>query len=321
MPFSPVERHDVHRQPGRHLRRLGPRRRRHLQTPATSTRPARAAARCRSSRSSRTGSRGYNTDWNNIAPNVGVAWRPNVRERLAARAARRSRAGDDSRRLFGRLRPAGAGRVHRRLRRQPGQHAQPDARCQHRAGRARRDAGRCCCARRTGCTPRRSRRRRRFPIPIRPNRADNINAFHPDIEVASARTWTVGLQRALTKDMAVEIRYVGTRGVDQWSELNYNERNLIENGFQDEFMLAMANLHGQQRRRRRARGIVRLLRARHRHQPAADLPRLPQRQPRRRQSGRLHGGTNTWTNTALTAGSGADQSAARRTRRPISTAT
>ena len=57
-----------------------------------------------------------------------------------------------------------------------------------------------------------------------------------------ARTWTVGLQRALTKDMAVEVRYVGTRGVDQWSELNYNERNLIENGFFNEFKLAMANL-------------------------------------------------------------------------------
>jgi hypothetical protein len=42
--------------------------------------------------------------------------------------------------------------------------------------------------------------------------------------------------------MAVEVRYVGTRGVDQWSELNYNERNLIENGFYNEFRLAMANL-------------------------------------------------------------------------------
>ncbi len=41
--------------------------------------------------------------------------------------------------------------------------------------------------------------------------------------------------------MAVEVRYVGTRGVDQWSTLNYNERNLIENGFYDEFLKAMAN--------------------------------------------------------------------------------
>jgi hypothetical protein len=81
-----------------------------------------------------------------------------------------------------------------------------------------------------------------FPIPIRPNRADNINAFHPDVQVASARSWTIGLQRSLTRDTALEVRYVGTRGVNQWSELNYNERNVIENGFLDEFKLAMANL-------------------------------------------------------------------------------
>ena len=42
--------------------------------------------------------------------------------------------------------------------------------------------------------------------------------------------------------MAAEIRYVGTRGVDQWSELNYNERNLVENRFIDEFRLAVNNL-------------------------------------------------------------------------------
>ena len=81
-----------------------------------------------------------------------------------------------------------------------------------------------------------------FPIAIRPNRADSINAFHPDIAVPHARTWTLGLQRAVTSDMALEIRYVGTRGVDQWSELDYNERNVIENGFFNEFKLAMANL-------------------------------------------------------------------------------
>ena len=42
--------------------------------------------------------------------------------------------------------------------------------------------------------------------------------------------------------MALEVRYVGTRGVNQWSTLNYNERNIIENGFLDEFKLAMTNL-------------------------------------------------------------------------------
>ena len=47
--------------------------------------------------------------------------------------------------------------------------------------------------------------------------------------------------------MAVDIRYVGTRGVNQWTEENYNERNIDENGFLDEFKLAMANLQANQR--------------------------------------------------------------------------
>src|SRR5262245_35299368 len=47
--------------------------------------------------------------------------------------------------------------------------------------------------------------------------------------------------------MAVELRYVGTRGVNQWSTLNYNERNIIDNGFLDEFKLAMQNLQANNR--------------------------------------------------------------------------
>jgi hypothetical protein len=42
--------------------------------------------------------------------------------------------------------------------------------------------------------------------------------------------------------MAVDIRYVGTRGIDQWSELNYNDIDIITNGFVDEFKLAVNNL-------------------------------------------------------------------------------
>jgi hypothetical protein len=46
--------------------------------------------------------------------------------------------------------------------------------------------------------------------------------------------------------MALEVRYVGTRGVNQWSGLNYNELNIIENGFYDEFLKAMGNLQANQ---------------------------------------------------------------------------
>src|SRR5262249_33517980 len=55
-------------------------------------------------------------------------------------------------------------------------------------------------------------------------------------------------------NMSVEVRYVGTRGKDQWrvssngnngneiSALNYNEVDIFENHFLDEFRLAQANL-------------------------------------------------------------------------------
>jgi hypothetical protein len=40
----------------------------------------------------------------------------------------------------------------------------------------------------------------------------------------------------------VEARYVGTRHLQGWTEYNYNEINIVENGFLDEFKLAQQNL-------------------------------------------------------------------------------
>ena len=42
--------------------------------------------------------------------------------------------------------------------------------------------------------------------------------------------------------MSVEARYLGARSAGNWRTNNYNELNIIENGFLDEFRLAMANL-------------------------------------------------------------------------------
>ena len=49
----------------------------------------------------------------------------------------------------------------------------------------------------------------------------------------------------MSKDMAVEIRYVGNRADNEWSSINYNTirgENLVANGFMNEFKLAMGNL-------------------------------------------------------------------------------
>ena len=186
------------------------------------------------------GNSGYNTDWNNVAPNVGVAWRPHVQsgwlrtllgdpEQATIRggysvAYERQGFGEftgifgpNSGSTLNLTRDANTGLVP------PGESWPVLLRETNRL------------------YPAPFPESPSYPIALRPNRADNINAFHPTIKIASARSWTVGFQRALSNNMAVEARYVGTRGVDQWSDLNYNERN-IENGFFDEFKLAMANL-------------------------------------------------------------------------------
>ena len=187
------------------------------------------------------GTRGYNVDWNNLSPNVGFAWRPQ-----AERGWLRALLGDPSQAT---LRAGYAESFERQgiggftgiYGPNPGSTLSLTRNVNtgivgpgERWPVLLRESNRLFAAP-FSSTP-------TFPITIRPNRADNINAFHPDIEVASARSWSVGLQRSLTSDTAMEIRYLGTRGVNQWSTLNYNERNVIENGFLDEFKMAMNNL-------------------------------------------------------------------------------
>jgi hypothetical protein len=188
------------------------------------------------------GTRGYQTDWDNFAPNVGIAWRPNVQSgwlrallgdpdqatlRAGYSIAYDRRGMSDFTGIYGQnqgsvlslSRTEAAGNLvlpgetwpvllsqTNRLNPQPF----PD-------------------------TP-------TYPIAVRAGRSDSLFGFAPDLEVANAHTWTAGIQRAIGRNAAVDIRYVGTRGVDQWSTLNYNERDILGNGFFDEFQLAMANL-------------------------------------------------------------------------------
>jgi hypothetical protein len=70
----------------------------------------------------------------------------------------------------------------------------------------------------------------------------SVGVFDPNLQVPFSDTWTAGVQRALGKGSAVEVRYVGTRNREQWTTYNYNEANILENGFLKEFKLAQANL-------------------------------------------------------------------------------
>jgi Carboxypeptidase regulatory-like domain/Invasin, domain 3 len=94
-----------------------------------------------------------------------------------------------------------------------------------------------------------------YPIAVGANRADNVNAFAPDIKIGRVQSWTIGFARSISRDMAVEVRYIGNRGDNEWSSINYNcgttnnnnctairVENLVANGFLNEFKSAMANL-------------------------------------------------------------------------------
>ena len=72
----------------------------------------------------------------------------------------------------------------------------------------------------------------------------DITTFDPNLEVPYSQTWTAGWQRKLTGDLAIEARYVGTRSLQSWQTYDYNdvEFNMAENGFFEEFQLAQQNL-------------------------------------------------------------------------------
>ncbi len=86
---------------------------------------------------------------------------------------------------------------------------------------------------------------RTFVAPFTDVVTGDITVFSPDLRVPSAQTWQAGVTRAIGRRMSIEARYVGARSDGNWRSNpanNYNELNIIENGFLDEFHLAMANL-------------------------------------------------------------------------------
>ncbi len=188
------------------------------------------------------GTLGYDTDWNNVGPSVSVSWQPRVQSgflralfgdpEMATFRAGYSRAYERQgmnqfTNLYG-TNPGSTQNISRTATSADPLTPWPvllSNSSQIRTGSFNEDP--------------------EFPIPVLPDRDNDLAAFAPDIRIGSAHSWQIGFQRALSRDTAVEIRYVGTRGVDQWSELNYNlmrGENLVNNGFLDEFRRAMANL-------------------------------------------------------------------------------
>jgi hypothetical protein len=78
--------------------------------------------------------------------------------------------------------------------------------------------------------------------PITPTITNTVNAFDSNLQIPYTQSYTVGWQRKLGRDTALEIRYVGSRHKEDWETINLNEINIATNGFVNEFRKAQANL-------------------------------------------------------------------------------
>jgi len=182
------------------------------------------------------GSKAHETDLNNFSPSVGAAWTPNARPGFLGTLM--GRDGDFVVR-------GGYNRAYSR----PGLNDYT-ARFNANPG-IQIEASRSAALNNIGAPPvLMSQPGRLGPpafadtptYPLSPVISNSINTFDPNLQVPSTDSWTMGIQRSVGKTMAVEVRYVGTRSRDNWSNLNYNEFNISENGFLDEFRQAQRNL-------------------------------------------------------------------------------
>jgi hypothetical protein len=71
---------------------------------------------------------------------------------------------------------------------------------------------------------------------------NTVNAYDPDIQLPYTQSWSIGWQRKVSRDAAIELRYVGSVHENDWDTVNLNEPNITGNGFLNEFRQAQANL-------------------------------------------------------------------------------
>jgi hypothetical protein len=68
------------------------------------------------------------------------------------------------------------------------------------------------------------------------------NAFDPNLRPPMVESWNAGIQRELTPNLVLELRYQANHGVGLTDSFNLNEVNIFENGFLNEFNNANSNL-------------------------------------------------------------------------------
>ena len=194
----------------------------------------------------------WQADTNNLAPNFGVAWRPNVQEgwlrgllgdpeQATVRGSFSVNFNSEGTDRFRNIYSANPGRNQTANRSQAnGNLVLPGESWPLLLSQPNRLGPPAVCPSGTvsaACYPETLR------TPFNATSANPVAVFDQNLHSWYSRQFTVGVQRALSSDTAIELRYVGTRSYDQPSAENWNEPTLVANGFVDEFKLAQANLY------------------------------------------------------------------------------
>ncbi len=79
-------------------------------------------------------------------------------------------------------------------------------------------------------------------FPLAAAATNSVSDFSPNLKVGYVQSWNIGLQRELTRDTVLEVRYIGNHGTDLWRTINLNEVNIFNNGFLADFKTAQSNL-------------------------------------------------------------------------------
>jgi hypothetical protein len=189
------------------------------------------------------GDPGWNTDWNNFAPSIGLAWRPSIKQGFLSKILSTEpvlRGGYSI--SYGRQALASFTGVYGN---NPGRQMNV----------YRTDSAGDPVMGYDGWPVSLQQVNRLVPAnfpdaptyPVTPKTNDSIWTAYPDLKVPYTHQWSAGFQREVGKGMAIELRYVGNRNVGTWQNWNLNNNvNFAmlsnENGFYDEFRKAQANL-------------------------------------------------------------------------------
>jgi len=86
----------------------------------------------------------------------------------------------------------------------------------------------------------------RIPITDRENNLVNTNnglwTFDPNLRTPYVQQWSFGIEREIAANTAIEVRYVGNHAIKIFRAVDFNEVNIFENGFMQEFLNARRNL-------------------------------------------------------------------------------